>query len=160
MVKCFSKKVYVPILGAVAGAIVLAKAGRKVGIGSTEGILYGAATGFIGSCVLLLFDWLETAANVAKQKKHQQEKDECKLFEGFPKQPPSRTAALPAVIIFIFACTTFWIPLFGLIITSFAIYRAGRDELPRWVGRLGVCLLLVSVAITLVTVFSPAILFF
>jgi len=51
---------------------------------------------------------------------------------------------------FLLACATFWVPLVGLLIACYAVYRAGRDDLPAWIGFITVCLLLGSIAVTLV----------
>lgn len=152
MPKQFSSRLYVPFLGAAAVAVLFAWWGDRFGIGWKCGALNGAVAGFGGSCILLLFEWLERTSTAAKHEKQQRKEIECELFDGFPEQTSGRIDSLFAVLMIVLACATFWVPLVGLLAMCYAVYVAGRDDMAAWIGFVTVCLLLVSIVVTLIAV--------
>ena len=150
MPKRFSGVWCVPFIGAAVAAVLFFRFGQVFGMGGWQRALTGAVAGFAGSCILLLFEWLECVSEAARQQKEGQAAAERAMLEGFPEQPPTSGSSLFGVLMAVLALVTFWIPLLGFLIACYAVYRAGRDDLPAWIGCSTVCLLLISIAVSFV----------
>ena len=90
-------------------------------------IAFAGAIGFLGGGVLWFMDFIE---NRAKKS-----------------DAPNATVS---IIVLALVPFTFWIPLLGLIITSFAIHRAHWLALPDWISFIVACLWFLALGITLV----------
>ena len=127
-----------PLIGGLAGSILGALAAMLEQDPSATEVLAtgsaGAVTGTVAGGLLALMKWIEYRCEANK----------------LPS--PRRSDYLRAMAFVLLSWAIFWVPLFGFLAASYAVYRAGIVGLPGWIGLLTMAAFFVSSVVTIITV--------